>query len=75
MDVLPGQTYYLYIDNWVDVFNPTMAPFSLNWGGTATLASPFTDPNIQTHPFIRREFRLPILPIREKLLSAKIYGF
>ncbi len=52
MDVLPGQTYYLYIDNWVDVFNPTMAPFSLNWGGTATLASPFTDPNIQTQPFL-----------------------
>lgn len=51
MDVLPGQTYYLYIDNWVDVFNPTMAPFSLTWGGTATLASPFTDPAIQTHPF------------------------
>lgn len=51
LDVLPGQTYYLYIDNWVDVFNPTMAPFSLTWGGTATLASPFTNPNIQTQPF------------------------
>ncbi|MFC3160899.1 gliding motility-associated C-terminal domain-containing protein [Chryseobacterium arachidis] len=51
MDVLPGQTYYLYIDNWVDIFNPTTAPFSLTWGGTATLASPFTDPTIQTHPF------------------------
>lgn len=52
LDVLPGQTYYLYIDNWVDVTNPTMAPFSLTWGGTATLASPFTDPAIQTQPFI-----------------------
>jgi len=52
LDVLPGQTYYLYIDNWVDVFNPTTAPFSLTWGGTATLASPFTDPTIQPHPFI-----------------------
>lgn len=52
LDVLPGQTYYLYIDNWVDITNPTMAPFSLTWGGTATLASPFTDPAIQTQPFI-----------------------
>ncbi|SIR00628.1 gliding motility-associated C-terminal domain-containing protein [Chryseobacterium sp. RU37D] len=51
LDVLPGQTYYLYIDNWVDVFNPTTAPFALTWGGTATLASPFTNPNIQTQPF------------------------
>ncbi|WP_346984268.1 gliding motility-associated C-terminal domain-containing protein [Chryseobacterium sp. POE27] len=51
LDVLPGQTYYLYIDNWVDVFNPVTAPFSLTWGGTATLASPFTNPNIQTQPF------------------------
>lgn len=51
LDVLPGQTYYLYIDNWVDVFNPVMAPFSLTWGGTATLASPFTNPAIQTQPF------------------------
>ncbi|KPH13854.1 gliding motility-associated C-terminal domain-containing protein [Chryseobacterium sp. ERMR1:04] len=52
LDVLPGQTYYLYIDNWVDTINPTMAPFSLTWGGTATLASPFTDPAIQPHPFV-----------------------
>lgn len=52
LDVLPGQTYYLYIDNWVDIFNPTTAPFSLTWGGTATLASPFTDPAIQPHPFV-----------------------
>ncbi|KAA0128934.1 gliding motility-associated C-terminal domain-containing protein [Chryseobacterium sp. SN22] len=52
LDVLPGQTYYLYIDNWVDITNPTMAPFSLTWGGTATLASPFTDPTIQTQPFV-----------------------
>lgn len=52
LDVLPGQTYYLYIDNWVDVFNPTTAPFSLTWGGTATLASPFNDPAIQTEPFV-----------------------
>lgn len=51
MDVLPGQTYYLYIDNWVGAGSTTVAPFSLTWGGTATLASPFTDPAIQTQPF------------------------
>ncbi|MBV8326289.1 T9SS type B sorting domain-containing protein [Chryseobacterium sp.] len=51
MDVLPGQTYYLFIDNWVSSTSSTTAPFSLTWGGTATLASPFTDPNIQINPF------------------------
>lgn len=48
MDVLPGETYYLYVDN----FSPTVYSFDLTWGGTATLASPFTDPTIQPHPFI-----------------------
>ncbi|MEY8758534.1 T9SS type B sorting domain-containing protein [Chryseobacterium tongliaoense] len=48
MDVLPGETYYLYIDN----FSDTVYTFNLVWGGTATLASPFTDPTIQPHPFI-----------------------
>lgn len=52
MDVLAGQTYYLYIDNWVSATVTTMSPFSLNWGGTATLASPFTDPVITPHPFV-----------------------
>lgn len=52
MDVLPGQTYYLFIDNWVSSTSNTTAPFSLTWGGTATLASPFTDPALQPHPFI-----------------------
>lgn len=52
MDVLPGESYYLFIDNWVGSGSSTTAPFSLTWGGTATLASPFTDPNIQTSPFI-----------------------
>lgn len=51
LDVLPGQTYYLFIDNWVSSTSSVTAPFSLTWGGTATLASPFTDPNIQTKPF------------------------
>ena len=52
LDVLPGETYYLYLDNWVNTTNPTMAPFSLTWGGTATLASPFTDPNLAQNPFL-----------------------
>lgn len=52
MDVLPGQTYYLYIDNWVGAGSSTVAPFSLTWGGTATLASPFTDPALQPQPFV-----------------------
>lgn len=51
MDVIAGQTYYLYIDNWVGAGSTTVAPFSLTWGGTATLASPFTDPVLQPHPF------------------------
>lgn len=52
LDVLAGQTYYLYIDNWVSATSSTMSPFSLTWGGTATLASPFTDPVLTPHPFI-----------------------
>lgn len=52
LDVLPGETYYLFIDNWVSSTSSTTAPFSLTWGGTATIASPFTDPAIQPHPFI-----------------------
>ncbi|MGC5746603.1 T9SS type B sorting domain-containing protein [Chryseobacterium sp. NFX27] len=52
LDVLPGQTYYLFIDNWVSSTSSTTAPFSLTWGGTATLASPFTDPALQPYPFI-----------------------
>jgi gliding motility-associated-like protein len=52
LDVLPGQTYYLFIDNWVSSTSTTTAPFSLTWGGTATLASPFTDPALQPYPFI-----------------------
>ena len=52
LDVLAGETYYLYIDNWINTANPTMSAFTLNWGGTATLSSPFTDPNIQPRPFL-----------------------
>jgi len=48
MNVLPGETYYLIIDN----FSNSPDGFSLNWGGTATLASPFNDPSLITNPFI-----------------------
>ncbi|KQM44748.1 T9SS type B sorting domain-containing protein [Chryseobacterium sp. Leaf201] len=48
MDVLPGETYYLIVDN----FSSNTTGFSLNWGGTATLASPFTDPNLTPNPFV-----------------------
>ncbi|KNB62394.1 T9SS type B sorting domain-containing protein [Chryseobacterium sp. Hurlbut01] len=48
MNVLPGETYYLVIDNYSNSPNG----FSLNWGGTATLASPFNDPSLTTNPFI-----------------------
>jgi hypothetical protein len=52
MDVVAGQTYYLYIDNWVGAGSTATAPFSLTWGGTATLASPFTNPALQPNPFV-----------------------
>ncbi|REC51695.1 MULTISPECIES: T9SS type B sorting domain-containing protein [Chryseobacterium] len=49
LNVLPGETYYLIVDNWSGA-NAAMA-FSLTWGGTATLTSPFNDPAIQPNPF------------------------
>lgn len=52
LDVVAGQTYYLFIDNWVGAGSTTVAPFSLTWGGTATLASPFTNPALQPNPFV-----------------------
>lgn len=48
MDVLPGETYYLLVNNYSGNTNG----FSLTWGGTATLASPFNDPNLTPHPFV-----------------------
>lgn len=47
LDVLPGETYILIVDNFVSSTNG----FSMTWGGTATLASPFNDPTIQPYPF------------------------
>lgn len=48
MDVLAGQTYYLYIDNW----STTVYTFNLTWGGTATFVSPFSSSSIAPNPFI-----------------------
>lgn len=49
LNVLAGETYYLLIDNYIPN-NPY--GFSLTWGGTATLASAFTDTSLAPHPFI-----------------------
>ncbi|KQT24210.1 chromophore lyase [Chryseobacterium sp. Leaf405] len=48
MDVVAGETYYLIIDN----FSANTNGFVLSWGGSATLASPFSDPAVQPNPFI-----------------------
>lgn len=48
MDVVAGQTYYLYIDNW----SSTVYTFNLTWGGTATFVSPFTNATTAPNPFI-----------------------
>ena len=48
MDVLPGESYYMIVDNW----SANSTGFQLTWGGTATLASPFNDPAIQPNPFV-----------------------
>lgn len=49
LDVIAGETYYLLIDNYLPD-NPY--GFSLTWGGTAALTSPFNDPALTPHPFI-----------------------
>lgn len=48
MDVLAGQTYYLYVDNW----STTVYTFNLTWGGTATFVSPFNNSSAAPNPFI-----------------------
>ena len=63
MNVLPGETYYLVIDNYSNSPNG----FSLTWGGTATLASPFNDPTLITNPFIA-----PGLPNADPTLPNEI---
>ncbi len=49
MDVVAGETYYLIVSNW-SAANALLS-FSLSWGGTASLSSPFNDPSIQPYPF------------------------
>ncbi|WP_261510857.1 T9SS type B sorting domain-containing protein [Chryseobacterium paludis] len=49
LDVIAGETYYLLIDNYLPD-NPY--GFSLTWGGTAALTSPFNDPALTPNPFI-----------------------
>ena len=48
MEVNAGETYYLIITN----HSLTNNGFSMNWGGTATLSSAFSDPNLAPNPFI-----------------------
>lgn len=48
MDVVAGETYYLYVDNW----STTVYTFNLTWGGSATFVSPFTNPTTAPNPFI-----------------------
>lgn len=48
MDVLPGETYYLLVNN----YSANTTGFSLTWGGTATLVSPFNSPTLSPNPFI-----------------------
>lgn len=48
MDVVAGQTYYLYLDNW----STTVYTFNLTWGGTATFISPFNNSTLAPNPFI-----------------------
>lgn len=49
LTVAAGETYYLVVDNYQSTANG----FSLSWGGTAILMSPFTDPAIQPFPFVK----------------------
>ncbi|KQR95454.1 chromophore lyase [Chryseobacterium sp. Leaf180] len=48
LNVLPGETYYLVVDN----YSLSANGFTLTWSGSAQLASPFNDPTLITNPFI-----------------------
>lgn len=52
MDVIAGETYYLFIDNWVGLGFNGIAPFSLTWGGTSTLHDPFLNSTTAPNPFL-----------------------
>lgn len=52
IDVLPGQIYHLLLNN----YSPTIAPFTLTFGGTATLLTPFDNNSSHTYqpnPFLQ----------------------
>lgn len=48
IDVLPGQIYYLLVDQ----FSGSASQFSLTFGGSAGLLTPFGDPVLQPYPFL-----------------------
>lgn len=48
LNVVAGESYFLIVDN----FSSSANGFSLSWGGTATLASPFNDPALTPNPFL-----------------------
>ncbi|WP_431611612.1 T9SS type B sorting domain-containing protein [Chryseobacterium sp. 'Rf worker isolate 10'] len=51
IDVLPGQVYHLLLNN----YSPLVAPFTLTFGGTAKLLTPFDNNSAhvyQPHPFL-----------------------
>ncbi|PWN68372.1 chromophore lyase [Chryseobacterium phosphatilyticum] len=52
IDVLPGQVYHLLLNN----YSPLIAPFTLTFGGTAKLLTPFDHNSTQTYqpkPFVQ----------------------
>ncbi|WP_312510884.1 T9SS type B sorting domain-containing protein [Chryseobacterium culicis] len=52
IDVLPGQVYHLLLNN----YSPLVAPFTLTFGGTAKLLTPFDNNSAQIyqpHPFLQ----------------------
>ncbi|MBQ0151299.1 MAG: T9SS type B sorting domain-containing protein [Chryseobacterium sp.] len=52
LDVIAGETYYIMIDNWVGNGFSQISPFSLTWGGTATITDPFASSITAPHPFV-----------------------
>lgn len=63
MQVVAGETYYIIVTNHSFSTNG----FTMTWGGTATLASPFNDPGLITNPFIT-----PGLPNANPLLPNEV---
>ncbi len=49
LDVLAGETYYLLVNN----STTQNVTYTLTWGGTATLLSPFSNPALAPNPFLQ----------------------